>query len=800
MDVVMNSLLDWAFTEAEIKDVVMNWDGYKSSLPGRFTMAFFKNFKEEIMVDLLLEVENPWGVSMGDGLYINPLQFSDEGFFVSLEQRKMEGLGKTRDDEYQNKHGSGTFEGPSGDDQDAGDDQQQNKKKKYHRHTRQQIKELEALFNETPHPDEEQRLDISKKLGLETDNVKFWFQNKRTQMKEQLERHENKHLRQENEKLRVENYVMHKAMENATCNKCDGTIISTGNQLILENSKLKDQLNQMHALISTILMKALPTPNSGVIGRYEVGGSSNFSTPLLPMGHDLRNEVMGTPLNTLSGITPPMELVSSEAELKRSMLWSLALAAMDELIKMAEPDSPLWIKSSDGGKDVLNQDEYARIFSPYIGPNPIGYVTEASRETGLVLFNSLSLVETLMDADRWPGMFPSMVGKAVTVEVISSGMNGYISGALIMMQCEVQLPSPLVPVREWNILRFCQQYAKGVWVVVDVSIDNESSSMSYKRLPSGCIVHGISNSLSKITWVDHSQYDESVVHQLYRPLVNSGIGFGAQRWVATLQRQCEFIAMLMSCCVPSADTPDISQGGRRNMLRLAQRMANYFLSGICASSSCKWDILHMGNNGTRFMSRKHVNNLGEDPDNVISVTTSVLLPVSRKILFDFLRKSRYRGQWNMFSNDIPEQEILHLSKGQKEGNCVSVLGDYNNVGNENIMSNLLWVQDSCDDTSGSMIVYSPINVQSFNMVVNGEDSVDVPLLPSGFVILPDGARTLPDGSSSSRGGRNSDGGKCLLTLGFQMNLDNNFAMESVDTMNGLISCTIEKIKEALLVA
>lgn len=116
------------------------------------------------------------------------------------------------------------------------------------------------------------------------------------------------------------------------------------------------------------------------------------------------------------------------------------------------------------------------------------------------------------------------------------------------------------------------------------------------------------------------------------------------------------------------------------------------------------------------------------------------------------------------------------------------------------MSNLLWVQDSCDDTSGSMIVYSPINVQSFNMVVNGEDSVDVHLLPSGFVILPDGARTLPDGSSSSRGGRNSDGGKCLLTLGFQMNLDNNFAMESVDTMNGLISCTIEKIKEALLVA
>lgn len=38
-----------------------------------------------IMLNQLLEVENPWGVSVGDGLYINPLQFSDEGFFVSLE-------------------------------------------------------------------------------------------------------------------------------------------------------------------------------------------------------------------------------------------------------------------------------------------------------------------------------------------------------------------------------------------------------------------------------------------------------------------------------------------------------------------------------------------------------------------------------------------------------------------------------------------------------------------------------------------------------------------------------------------
>jgi homeobox-leucine zipper protein len=33
------------------------------------------------------------------------------------------------------------------------------------------------------------------------------------------------------------------------------------------------------------------------------------------------------------------------------------------------------------------------------------------------------------------------------------------------------------------------------------------------------------------------------VHQLYRPLVRSGLAFGARRWLATLQRQCECLAI-----------------------------------------------------------------------------------------------------------------------------------------------------------------------------------------------------------------------------------------------------------------
>lgn len=72
------------------------------------------------------------------------------------------------------------------------------------------------------------------------------------------------------------------------------------------------------------------------------------------------------------------------------------------------------------------------------------------------------------------------------------------------MQAELQVLSPLVPVREVNFLRFCKQHAEGVWGVVDVSIDSvretcgASSFVSCRRLPSGCLVQDMPNGYSKV--------------------------------------------------------------------------------------------------------------------------------------------------------------------------------------------------------------------------------------------------------------------------------------------------------------
>ncbi|KAK9293068.1 hypothetical protein L1049_021052 [Liquidambar formosana] len=208
-------------------------------------------------------------------------------------------LGRIREDGYESRSGSDNLEGASGDDQDtvAAADKAPRRKKKYHRHTAQQIQELEAFFKECPHPDEKQRLDLSRRLRLETRQVKFWFQNRRTQMKTQLERHENIILRQENDKLRLENGAIKDAMTNPICNNCGGPaligdISYEEHHLRIENARLKDELNRICALADKFLGRPVsalasqippPRPNSGLelaVGRNGYGGLSSGRHPI----------------------------------------------------------------------------------------------------------------------------------------------------------------------------------------------------------------------------------------------------------------------------------------------------------------------------------------------------------------------------------------------------------------------------------------------------------------------------------------------------------------------------------------
>lgn len=99
---------------------------------------------------------------------------------------------------------------------------------------------------------------------------------------------------------------------------------------------------------------------------------------------------------------------------------------------------------------------------------------------------------------------------------------------------------------------------------------------------------------------------------------------------------------------------------------------------------------------------------------------------------------------------------------------------------------MLILQETCIDSAGSLVVYAPVDIPAMHVVMNGGDSAYVALLPSGFAIVPDG---------------NGSGEGSLLTVAFQILVNSlptaKLTVESVETVNNLISCTVQKIKAAL---
>lgn len=110
---------------------------------------------------------------------------------------------------------------------------------------------------------------------------------------------------------------------------------------------------------------------------------------------------------------------------------------------------------------------------------------------------------------------------------------------------------------------------------------------------------------------------------------------------------------------------------------------------------------------------------------------------------------------------------------------------------------MLILQESSTDSTGSYVIYAPVDIVAMNVVLSGGDPDYVALLPSGFAILPDGPSSQGAGLIPEVGT-----GGSLLTVAFQILVDSvptaKLSLGSVATVNSLIKCTVERIKSAVL--
>ncbi|KAG4380677.1 hypothetical protein GLYMA_16G217800v4 [Glycine max] len=697
-----------------------------------------------------------------------------------------------------------------------GSSDSQRRKKRYHRHTANQIQRLESMFKECPHPDEKQRLQLSRELGLAPRQIKFWFQNRRTQMKAQHERADNCALRAENDKIRCENIAIREALKNVICPSCGGPPMNDDcyfdeQKLRLENAQLKEELDRVSSIAAKYIgrpISQLPPVQPIHISSLDLSMGTFASQGLGGPSLDL-DLLPGSSSSSMPNVPPFQPPCLSDMD--KSLMSDIASNAMEEMIRLLQTNEPLWMKGADG-RDVLDLDSYERMFPKANShlKNPNVHV-EASRDSGVVIMNGLTLVDMFMDPNKWMELFSTIVTMARTIEVISSGMMGGHGGSLQLMYEELQVLSPLVSTREFYFLRYCQQIEQGLWAIVDVSYDFTQDNQfapqfRSHRLPSGVFIQDMPNGYSKVTWIEHVEIeDKTPVHRLYRNIIYSGIAFGAQRWLTTLQRMCERIACLLVTGNSTRDLGGVipSPEGKRSMMKLAQRMVTNFCASISSSAGHRWTTLSgsgMNEVGVRVTVHKS-SDPGQPNGVVLSAATTIWLPIPPQTVFNFFKDEKKRPQWDVLSNGNAVQEVAHIANGSHPGNCISVLRAFNSSQN-----NMLILQESCVDSSGSLVVYCPVDLPAINIAMSGEDPSYIPLLPSGFTISPDGQADQDGGgastSTSSRvmGGGSGSGGS-LITVAFQILVSSlpsaKLNMESVTTVNSLIGNTVQHIKAAL---
>ncbi|KAM3293937.1 hypothetical protein ACQJBY_037066 [Aegilops geniculata] len=679
------------------------------------------------------------------------------------------------------------------------------------RHANHQIRELEAMFQQCPHPDESLRIALGEKVGMDPLRVKFWFQNRRNAKKNQNARQQNMVLRTENVMLAEENRAMKAAMMKKKCPTCKGPMVFMKpltppelRRLHMENERLKAELLRRTAFFRGV--------SAGTAGSSRILCDLNVDpvVPLPPRQDDLMADTVGH--------CAPGGCASAGGGPEHAALERHVLAALNELMMLMKQGEPMWQPAALGGEVLDHQLYRATTLPGLLEFPPPGFTANGTRDTGMVICTGADLVRIFMDENCWLETFPDIVSSVSASDI---GHGCICQGGVILMKAGLRVLSPGVSSYSVKFVRQCQMIEQGVWAVVDVSLDAHGTSElrawntglpgACRVLPSGCLIKDMSNGYCKVAMIVNAEYDKGFMPAPLHPLLSSGHTFSARRWLTSLQRRCEFLAQRLSPAfgisrAGGAITPE----GRNNALELARRMTESFYAAISAPRGEAWRKVADWRGRESFQLAMHVVTPLAAPGEqaaglVLCATTTVWLPETPpQRVFDYICDGEHRGEWDVLAEGARVQEEAFLATAQFPLGGVSILRPTGRGRGRSSCNKKLILQQACGDAPCMVVAYAPIDAGELKDVMHGGSRASlISLLPSGFAILPDGVGDMQidplDANPSAVDpiDHQKNRGSLVSVLWQTRLIGGNLTPQTIDNVGNNVSGSIMKIKDAV---
>ncbi|KAK4721231.1 hypothetical protein R3W88_011464 [Solanum pinnatisectum] len=275
---------------------------------------------------------------------------------------------------------------------------------------------------------------------------------------------------------------------------------------------------------------------------------------------------------------------------------------MNEMVELLKMNNPIWIESPCYEGFFIHREVHDKLFPNQYRPckSPTTQF-ESSKVCGVVLMGAIEFIQNFLDPIKWMNMFPTIVTKARTIEVLDSGNVG---GSIQLMYEKLHILSPVLEARDYFFICYCRKFDQTTWIMVDVSYDLikdiQSGEPSHAwKFPSGCVIRDMDNGESMMKKIQ--------VHNIFRNMLIGFDTYGAKRWIITLQRM----------------------SNRSNV-----KVGATFLLGMISKELNIEDSISIRKN-EEFTQQKGF---------IVSASTSIWLPDSFQTIFNFLKDDNTRCQ------------------------------------------------------------------------------------------------------------------------------------------------------------